>query len=211
MKPAEQLAQFTREALIEGQSRAEIASALRTAGWAETEVHDALSAWAETDHIPPVPRPRPYVSAKEAFFYALMFVALGMTAWNIVDLGVDLINRWIPETEGLRPGYSTSSMRWSIAALIVFFPLFLLMQRSETRALTRDPSRKRSAVRKWFGYIALFFSAITLLGDLLGAIYALLSGDLTLQFILKLLLVAAVSGTIFGYFQIAMKDAENDG
>ncbi|NIY80886.1 hypothetical protein HCZ23_15595 [Celeribacter sp. HF31] len=207
MKPTEQLAQFTREALISGQSRDEIATALREAGWADSEVRDALSAWSDTDHIPPVPRPRPYVSAREAFFYALMFVALSMTAWHIVDLGFDLIKRWLSDTP--RAYVSNRSMRWSIAALMVFFPLFLLMQRAEVRKLARDPSHKRSIVRKWFGYCALFFSSLALLGDLLGAIYSLLSGELTLEFIAQLLLVAAVAGTVFGYFQGAMKEAED--
>lgn len=207
MKPADQLAQFVREALIAGRSRDDIAGALSQAGWAKTEVDDALATWADSPFSPPIPRPRPYVSAKEAFFYALMFVALGMTAWYVVDLGFDLIDRWFSDAE--RAYWGTRSMRWSISALIVFFPLFMIMQRAEARSLARDPSRKRSAVRKWFGYIALFFSSITLLGDLLGAIYALLNGDLTAQFIAELALVAAVAGTVFGYFQGAMKDAED--
>ncbi|PTQ73431.1 DUF5671 domain-containing protein [Celeribacter persicus] len=209
MKPADQLAQFVREALVAGRSRDEIAVALTEAGWARTEVEDALATWADMGFTPPVPRPRPYVSAKEAFFYALMFVALGMTAWHIVDLGFDLIEHWMSDTDVVYFRNSNNSMRWSISALIVFFPLFMLMQRTEARGLARDPSRKRSAVRKWFGYITLFFSALTLLGDLLSAIYALLSGDLTLEFILKLLLVGGVAGMVFGYFQGAMRDAED--
>ncbi|ATG48023.1 DUF5671 domain-containing protein [Celeribacter ethanolicus] len=207
MKPADQLAQFVREALISGRSRDEITMALSEAGWARTEVEDALATWAESSFTPPIPRPRPYVSAKEAFFYALMFVALGMTAWHIVDLGFDLIERWMSDMD--TSSWSNRSMRWSISALIVFFPLFMLMQRTEIRSLARDPSRKRSAVRKWFGYIALFLSSLALLGDVLSAIYALLNGDMTLEFILKLLLVGAVAGTVFGYFQGAMKDAED--
>lgn len=211
MKPSEALAGFVHDALTAGRSREDIAAALSEAGWAKTEVQDALATWADSDFTPPVPRPRPYVSAKEAFFYALMFVALAMTAWHIVDLGFDLIDRWRPRTDNFYYRGSSYSIRWSISALIVFFPLFMLMQRSEAKKLAGDPSRKRSAVRKWFGYITLFFSAIVLLGDLLSAIYALLTGDLTLSFILKLLLVAAVSGTVFGYFHAAMKDAEDDG
>ncbi|WP_460275105.1 DUF5671 domain-containing protein [Celeribacter sp. ULVN23_4] len=209
MKPTDQLAHFVRDALIAGRSREDIASALSEAGWARTEVEDALATWADSSFSPPIPRPRPYVSAKEAFFYALMFVALGMTAWHIVDLGFDLIQRWFSDSE--RAYWGSRSIRWSISALIVFFPLFMIMQRAEARSLARDPSRKRSAVRKWFGYIALFFASIALLGDILGAIYALLNGDLTTQFIAELALVAAVSGTVFGYFHAAMKDAEDDG
>ncbi|PZX08418.1 DUF5671 domain-containing protein [Celeribacter halophilus] len=207
MSPIDQLAQFTREALLAGQSRDEIATALREAGWAETEVQDALGAWAETDHIPPVPRPRPYVSAKESFFYALMFVALAMTTWHIASIGMELVERLFDEGHAYM---LNRSLRWSIAAIIVFFPLFMFLQRNEARTLRQDESRRRSVVRKWFGYIALFVSSMALLGDLLSVIYALLNGDLSLVFALKLAVVGAVAGTIFGYYRNAMKDAEND-
>jgi hypothetical protein len=41
---------------------------------------------------------------------------------------------------------------------------------------------------------------VTLLVDLTYAIYALLNGDLTLGFTLKVLSVAVIAGTVFLYF-----------
>lgn len=209
MRPADQLAQFVAEALKEGRSREEISAALHQAGWTQNEVAGALDAWAETGFLPPVPRPRPYVSAREAFLYGLMFLALAMTAWNITALGFELIELWLPDVTDEFNRYNAETVRWSISVLVVFFPLFVVMNTRAQRAAHADPGRRRSAVRKWFGYITLFLAAIALLGDLIAVIYALLSGDLTARFIAKAALVALTAGLIFLYFRGEMEEAQD--
>lgn len=202
MRPSDQLAQFVAEALGAGRSRQEIAEALKGAGWAQNEISEALNAWAEVEFNPPVPRPRPYVSAREAFFFGLMFAALAMTAWHLVALGFNLIDRWVPDVESNnRHAYRLQQMRWSIAALIVFAPVFMALNAKVVRATRGDPGKRRSGVRKWFGYITLFLASISLLGDLLWVIYSLLNGDLTLRVSLKVLVVATVAGVVFLYFK----------
>lgn len=210
MRPSDQLAQFVAEALGAGRSRQEITDALKGAGWAPNEISEALNAWAEVDFNPPVPRPRPYVSAREAFFYGLMFAALAMTAWHLVALGFDLIDRWVPDVEPNNwHAYRLQQMRWSIAALIVFAPVFMVLNAKVVRATREDPSKRRSGVRKWFGYITLFLASISLLGDLLWVIYSLLNGDLTLRVVLKALVVAVVAGVVFLYFKHETIDHED--
>ena len=59
---------------------AEERAALAEAGWTEREVADALAAFAETAFVPPVPRPRPVVSARDFFTYALIAISLGVAA-----------------------------------------------------------------------------------------------------------------------------------
>jgi len=202
MRPADQIAVFVHDALVSGRSRDEITKALAKAGWAPNEISDALNAWVDSNFSPPIPRPRSYVSAQEAFFYGLMFAALGMTAWHLSTLSFNLIDRWIPDPSDTRfMGYAIRQMRWSIASLIVFAPLFLILNARATRDTRTDPGKSRSGVRKWFGYITLFLAAISLLGDLLYAVYALLNGDLTVRFIAKSVVVAVVAGVIFLYFR----------
>lgn len=210
MRPSDQLAEFTRNALAAGKSRDDIRSALERSGWAPNEIAEALNAWADIDFPTPVPRPRPYVSAREAFFYGLMFAALAMTAWHLVALLHNLIDHWVADPLTENGGrYALSSTRWSIAALIVFTPTFLVLNRRTVQATKADPGKRRSGVRKWLGYVTLFLASITLLGDLMAVIYALLSGDLTLRFILKALIVAGVAGTIFAYFRQEAEDARD--
>ncbi|MCL7463785.1 DUF5671 domain-containing protein [Phaeovulum sp. NW3] len=209
MRNADHLAAFVRDALIAGRPRPEIEAALRTAGWTPAEISEAMQAWAEGTFLPPVPRPRPYVSAREAFVYGLMFVALAMTAWHLTALSFMLIDRWLPE-----PGqpdwaaYQLGGMRWSIATLAVFAPLFLWLNARILRDTRTDPGKRRSTVRKWVGQITLFLAAIALLGDLITVIHAMLSGDLTLRFVLKAGVVGLVAGAIFLVFR---QETRGDG
>ncbi|SMR81993.1 hypothetical protein SAMN04488030_2383 [Aliiroseovarius halocynthiae] len=210
MRPSDQLAEFTRKAISAGKSREDIRDALSQAGWAPNEVAGALDAWADIDFPTPVPRPRPYVSAKEAFFYGIMFAALAMTAWHLVDLAHRLINHWVDDPlSDYTSRYDLEWARWSIAALIVFAPTFLMMNRAAAKSAKLDPGKRRSGVRKWFIYVTLFFSALALLGDLTATIYALLNGDLTLRFALKALSVAVVAGTIFIYFRSEIREVDD--
>lgn len=201
MASSDHLAQFVAEALRQGRTRPEISEALRGAGWAAPEVAEALGAWAEGGFTPPVPRPRPYVSAREAFLYGLMFCALAATAWHVTRLGFELIDLWVPDPAEVRVGGQSGGIRWSVATLVVVMPLFLFLTARTARAARANEGLRRSAVRKWVGYITLFLSALALLGDLIAVIYAFLSGDLTMRFLAKAVLVAVTSGLIFLYFR----------
>ena len=197
MAVSRDLSRFVREALVAGRSREEIAEVLAVSGWSPTEIHDALQAWSETPFTPPVPRPEATVTARDFFFYALMFGLLLIGAIHLVILFHALIDIWIEE-----PQYrSSSSIRWAMAVLIVAAPLFLWMTVRERRGLAEDPAVRRSAVRSMLIYLTLLASAAVLLGDLISVIYGLLSGELTLQFLLKALVVAVVAGFIFLYYR----------
>lgn len=206
MRAADQLARFVERALSRGKSRQDIQDAMTGAGWFPSEVNEALNAWAETDFDPPVPRPRPYVSAKESFLYALTFVSLAMTAWHLNWLGFEIIDLMLPEEH--EDYFDYSEIRWSISTLIVFLPVFLFMNFRVLSDANKDPARRRSTVRKWFGYITLFIAAVVIIGDLIFTIFMMLSGDLTLRIILKTGLLGLVSAMIFLYFRGEMHDAE---
>ncbi|HTM71037.1 MAG TPA: hypothetical protein VL118_09255, partial [Luteimonas sp.] len=67
---------FVREALAAGQARPAIEAALAQAGWPAEQVRDALDAYADVPFAVPVPNPRPYLSAREAFLYLVLFATL---------------------------------------------------------------------------------------------------------------------------------------
>ncbi len=210
MRSADLLAEFVRDALTQGRSRADIATALQDAGWTRSEITDALGAWSDTAFTPPVPRPRPYLSARDAFFYGLMFVALGMTAFHLVQLCFHLIEMWLPtplQSDWNR--YDRDSMRWSVAALIVFAPLFGLLDRRANRQIAANPGQRRSGVRKWFSYATLFVTALTLLGALFYTVYAFLDGDLTTRLIAKIATLTGIAGAIFLYYRPVVREDDN--
>lgn len=194
MSPADQISDFTRRALAQGRSPDQIDAALAEAGWSERERQDALSAWQVVDGMA-VPRPRPYVSAREALLYGLLFILLGMVAFQLCQLGFLLVDSLLPNLTDPDP-FTHRGMRWPMAALITFTPAFLLLSRTLSRARHQNPGQARSWVRGWAASITMLIAALTLLGDLGTTVFQLLDGEMTLRFALKAAIVAAVAGLV---------------
>lgn len=192
---------FIDSALRAGKSRDEITEALASAGWSGEQIADGLRFFAEVAFPVPVPRPRSQLSARDAFFYLLMFGTLYVCAFQLGNLLFDFINLVFPDE--LRPFESQqaeSSIRWATASLIIAFPVFLWLHMKMQREIQRIPARRQSAVRRWLIYLTLLVAAAVIVGDSITLVYNLLSGELSTRFILKVLVVAAIAGAGFGYF-----------
>jgi hypothetical protein len=205
------LLEFTRQALAAGIPRPDIDTALTSAGWARADVDAALGNFAEVSFPLPVPRPRPYLSARDAFVYLILFAALYSSAYHLGSLVFDFINRVFPDplTGTTLVRYSDDAIRWNISALLVSFSLFLLMFRIETRAIGRDPSRRNSLPRKWLTYVTLFVGAVSLAGDFMVLVYNALGGELTIRFVLKVATVGIIAGGTFAYFLVDIQQDED--
>jgi len=208
------LTQFVKEALEKGQDRSGIRTALLTAGWREQEVDEALAAYSDVAFPIAVPKPAAYLSAREAFFYLLFFILLGVVAFNLGSLLFALIDKVVPdqlEVEDYRAGMLDSQIRGAISGLIVGTPLFLWLARILLKARQENPALQRSRIRKWLIYISLVIAGIVLVGDAIALVYNFLNGELTWRFTLKSLVVAAIAGGIFGYFITHAERDEADG
>jgi hypothetical protein len=206
-----ELRDFTRRAIESGQPREAIATALSRAGWSDADIGDALDNFARVDNFPlAVPRPKPYLSAREVFIYLVLFAALYFSVWNLGALIFEFINRAFPDPLlNERFGtFSNDSIRWNIAGLAVAFPLFLYTFRLVNREIAKDPTKRQSRPRKWLTYITLFLAALTLAGDLVTLIYNVLGGELTVRFLLKVLTIGALAGGVFAYFLLDMRKEE---
>ena len=97
------------------------------------------------------------------------------------------------------------------AGLIVGTPIFLWLARILLKARKANPALQRSRIRKWLIYVSLVIAGSVLVGDAISLVYNFLNGDLTLRFTLKSLIVAAIAGSIFGYFITHAEKDEADG
>ncbi|HEY6207684.1 MAG TPA: DUF5671 domain-containing protein, partial [Gemmatimonadales bacterium] len=116
----EELLAFVRDALVRGLPRAQIEDALLKAGWDTREVKGALAGFAEIDFPVPVPRPKPYLSAREAFLYLVLFSTLYVSAYNFGSLLFQLINRAFPDPadpQWMVRGFR-DTIRWSVSSLV---------------------------------------------------------------------------------------------
>lgn len=207
MARGDELNDFIHAGLAAGRSRDDLAASLAQAGWSTRETTRALEAWLPptAPGLPPIPRPRAYVSAREGLVYGLLFLLLGAICWHVTMLGFHVIETLLPGLD--RPYLSpASSMRWSMATLIPSVPLFLLINRRVMRDTAQDSGRRRSLVRKWFAAMTLLLASLTLLGDLVAVIYSLLNGDLTLRFAAKAGLIAVVAVLVFTYYRGELDD-----
>jgi hypothetical protein len=197
----DELRDFVKTALGQGASRDDIQSALQSAGWTVDQTRSALASFADTRFPVPVPRPRPYLDAREAFMYLVLFSTLYVCAYHVGSLLFDIINTVFPDPADVRPAaYGRASMRWSIASLIVAFPVFLYLSWAVARDLAGDPGKRHSKVRRWLTYLTLFVAATVLIGDVITLVYNLLGGEITTRFVLKVLVVAFIAGTVFWYY-----------
>lgn len=198
----QELDRFVRDALAAGASRQAVESALSAAGWTPDQVRGALAAYADVTFAVPVPKPRAQLSAREAFLYLLLFSTLYLSAWHLGSLLFDLVNHAFPDAAD--PVYRVrglgQSMRWSVASLVVAFPVFAFLARHIGNEVARDPVKRLSPVRRWLTYLTLFIAAGALIGDLIALVYNVLGGEASLRFLLKVAVVGAIAGGVFGYY-----------
>lgn len=200
---------FVREALLHGQSRAAIERAALAAGWEALQVRAALSAYAEVEFPVPVPRPRVQLSAREAFLYLMLYTALYLSAFHLGHLLFGLIERALPDpTDNNFGDWVGESIRWSAAYLVIAFPAFVGLAVYVHRDLARHPARRRSPVRRWLSYLTLYLGAACIVGDLIALVYYVLAGELTVRFILKVCVVLAIAGAVFGYYLTDLRREE---
>jgi hypothetical protein len=192
---------FIRDGLAKGASKADLGAALRKEGWPEDEVTSGLALFGDSSVSGlPVPRRKPYVSAKEAFTYLVMFVTLYISAFNFGALLFQFIERWLPDP--LQTYYDGgSAIRFALASLIVAFPIYFWLTLSTRKSLAKDPTKQQSKVRKWLTNLTLVVAAFVIIGDAIALVVNLLGGELTMRFILKVGVVGLIAGLIFGYYR----------
>ena len=205
----EDLTEFVREALNRGLPRDEIRGVLSQADWSDEEVQAALLSFAAVNFPIAVPRPRPSLSAREAFEYLVLFGTLYLSAFSLGSLLFQFINLAFPDPLWSQAQIDAipETIRWSIATLVVATPVFLYAARTNSRAMALSPLRRASPVRRWLTYLTLAIASGILIGTSTGLVYNLLSGEVTARFLLKVLTTGSISSTAFIYF---LRDLRRD-
>jgi len=139
-------------------------------------------------------------SPKDVFLHLLAIGTLYVSFVNLLVLLFQYINHLFPDV--LTYGYGgadLSGIRFADAALIIVFPVFLLVSWLIARDIRLSPDRAEVWVRKWLLYLTIFLAAIVSITDLVVLVFYFLNGDLTGRFLLKVLTVFLVSAAVFAY------------
>lgn len=191
---------FVEASLRAGTSRSEIENALMEAGWSRDQITDGLTSFADVDFVVPVPMPKAQVSARDAFLYLVMFGTLYLSAFHLGNLFFQFVNLAFPDELQERVEFFYEQIRWATSTIVVAFPVFLYLSYRTLKEVKSDPTRRTSAVRRWLTYLTLFIAASVMAGDLISLVYNMLSGGLTVRFILKTIIVGLIAGVVFGYY-----------
>ena len=84
--------------------------------------------------------------------------------------------------------------------MLVSLPILALAHRTIGRDASRDPALRLTPIYRTLAYLTLLITSLVMAGDLIAAIVCFLSGELTVRFILKALIILLLSGGIYLWF-----------
>ncbi len=200
-KSRSELVNFIAAARNKGASDDFISGLLRSFGWPQREIERAyFVVYEELVGLPiPAPASGPGESARDAFVYLLSFVTLGIWTQALGEIGFVLINHVIPAPLS-RSGDSSFQVAFCLARLLVAYPLYLLLMRRILQELSIYREKTYSGVRKWLTYLALLLVALVGIGTLMALLTSFLRGDLTHRFLLKVLVILVIDGSVLTYY-----------
>jgi hypothetical protein len=138
---------------------------------------------------------------RDLFLHLFVIITLYWSTVSFITLIWQYINYFFPDVLEYNTYYTFSgAVKFSIASLMVIFPIFLFLSFYLNKIYIKEPEVRDSEIRKWLIYFTLFVAGIIMIGDLIVVINNFLSGEITTRFILKALTLFLISGIIFWYY-----------
>ena len=131
------------------------------------------------------------------------FILLGIAATALVTLYFQVINEHFRTPLAPYGGFGQgglSSILYAIASLVIAGPLYFASARLWFRKFREDEGRAESGLTRWLTYLVLLVASVTIVGDLIAALFKFLQGEGTTRFFLKALVILVVAGLIFGFY-----------
>jgi hypothetical protein len=195
----ERLSSFIETAKARGVDDASLVALLRQSGWQEQRIYRALTGYySQTLGVEVPSRGNRAEDARDAFYHLLAFGTLGAWVVALIQLANGVVDRILPSPNGYVP--DTGDLSWHIATIIIAFPIFLWVNVLIGREARSRPESLQSGVRKWLTYVALVIAAMVLIGDGIWLLASFLTGAVTTAFVVKCLVVLAITGGTFAYY-----------
>ncbi|MBI2097059.1 MAG: hypothetical protein HYT40_02845 [Candidatus Sungbacteria bacterium] len=139
------------------------------------------------------------ISPKNVFLNLVGIIALYISAGSLIALLFQYINYFFPDLLAYQ-SLSYGTLRWAIAALLIIFPVYIIASWLLQREYAANPEERERRLRKWIIYFTLFLAAVMVIIDLVALVYFFLEGSITTAFLLKVLAVFLVGGTVFWHY-----------
>ncbi|PSO44568.1 MAG: hypothetical protein BRC22_02320 [Parcubacteria group bacterium QH_9_35_7] len=141
-------------------------------------------------------------SIKDIFLHLLSIITLYGSVFAVLTILFQVINIYIPDPakQYFNLEEAKEAIRFSVSVLIVMFPVYIWTlwfsdKKEKSKEWNKSP-RTRSLLRSF----TLFLAGLILIGSLISTINYFLNGELTTRFLLKILAIFTVIGSVFGYY-----------
>jgi hypothetical protein len=147
---------------------------------------------------------------KDVFLHLLNIVTFFLGIVNFITLWIQYVGAIFPDPLNFHYVSLANAVRLSTSILVIAVPVYILTSWMLGKDLRNYPEKREFKLRKWLLYLTLFVAAITIIIDLIVLVYNFMSGELTIQFFLKILIVLLVTAAVFGYYtwDLRRKDKE---
>lgn len=193
---------FLRHARDKGLDYATIRALLLAAGWKERDIASAIAG--EGLELP-VPEPAATPNARDAFLHLLTFASLYITVSSMIVLYFSYLDYLYPDPAWMdwyaEPALQT--VRYAIAAVVISFPLLMVLTVILERAVPKEPGIQVHPARKWLTYLTVFLAAAVILGDAITLLYHFLEGALTTRFVLKAVVLLVIAAVVLSYYALS--------
>lgn len=146
------------------------------------------------------------------FFISLgVLVTLITSVSSFLILFFEALNKKLPDALNsvYQYGYNSynyETIRASLATLIIFFPIFMVMSYLWNRESREDIGFYNLILRKWMVYLILFLASLLIVIDLVTLVRYFVSGEITSRFILKISGALFVGLIVDFYYSLKMKN-----
>jgi hypothetical protein len=104
--------------------------------------------------------------------------------------------------------YNFETIRASLATLIIFFPIYLLISHLWLKECKGDIGQLNQTLRKWMIYFIIFLATLVIVIDLVTLVNYFISGEITTRFILKVVGALAVAFLVDFYYLFRIKNED---
>ena len=190
-----------------GIDAATIHTMLRSAGWKEAEISRGL---AEEVVALPIPRPSGLSGAGEVFRNILEFGLLTFTLAHLVILYFGCLDRTFPDPANpqswnLDSEEGLTGHRFSLAAVMVTFPLYFAIAWLAVRQEEEHAPSTPTPVRRGFQWLILLVSGMTILGNLIALLFWYFEGQLQWLTLLKIGVLLVLASSVFSYYALLVR------
>ncbi len=144
------------------------------------------------------------MTPKDFFLHLGIITTLYVSIVALISFLFEVINVSLPDVNDYYYSGQNSSLAWSMSIFIIVYPVLVYLLFKTSKYFSQYPEKAGLAIKKWFTYLTIFLTSLTVVIDLIVLLNTFLQGEqLTLRFILKVLVVVVIALTVFW---ISLKD-----